>query len=46
VVTLLGRAAAARVWRGRALGAITFVLAVDILFWVPVKLAEFGWYGK
>lgn len=46
VVTLLGRAAAAGVWRARAFGAIAFVLAVDILFWVPVKLAEFGWYGK
>jgi hypothetical protein len=46
VLTLLGRAAAARVWRGRAFGAIAVVLALDILFWVPVKLAEFGWYGK
>ena len=46
VVELFGRAVAARVWRSRAFGAVALVLALDMLFWVPVKLAEFGWYGK
>ena len=46
ILTLFGWAAAARVWYARALGLLAFALAIDVLFWAPVKLAQFGWYGK